>query len=388
MNGAGLVFLWGVVMSIAANAIAGTGGGGEEWLYITSSAKQGRNSIDLYRLELSSGTLTATGVSTEWPGPNFLAMSKDQRFLYASCNPKQGAVAAFGIDAGTGKLSALNQQASAGERAVHVTLEPSGRAALVANYQGNTVAVLGIEADGSLKAVVDGGVATHSGSGPNKDRQAHPFPHSIYPDPTGKFAYSCDLGVDKIYCYRLDAAHATLTANNPPTVTTPPGSGPRHLAFSPDHQCMYVVTEMGNTVIGYHVDAMTGGLKEFQTVSTLPAGTAAAEQRGGEVEVHPSGKWLFVSNRGPLNSMTTFAVDAASGELRRASDVGASGDEPRSFVIDPSGDYVVVGNQFSNNVVVFRLDHSTGQLHPTGSAALPGPTSIIFWTKPHEMPGK
>jgi 6-phosphogluconolactonase len=372
-------------MTMAANGVTGQTAvsRSEEWVYLSGSPKGAPNTIALYRLNLSTGKLAATGTSTELSDPNFLAVSPDQRFLYASCNPKEGAVAAFVIDGPSGKLTALNQQSSAGHRAVHVTLAPPGHAALVANYQGNTVAILGINADGSLKAATPEGIQTHTGSGPNASRQPHPFPHSIYPDPTGHFAYSCDLGVDKIYCYRLDAARAALAPNDPATVSTPPGSGPRHLAFSPDGKCVYLITEMGNTLIGYHLDRGSGALTEFQTLSTLPAGTAHPEQQtGGEVAVHPSGKFLYASNRGPHSSIAIFAIDPITGKLTAAGEVLSGGQHPRFFTIDPSGQFLLVGNQLSDNICVFRIDRSTGQLASIASIPFAAPMCMAFWDKP------
>jgi 6-phosphogluconolactonase len=374
-----LLLLLGAAVAVAQSSAPAS----EEWLYLSGSPKNVSNPIALYRLDLSTGTLTATGISTDLPDPNFLAISSNGRFLYASSNLKEGALAAFSIDPQTGKLSALNQQPSAGHRAVHVTLDPSGHAALVANYQGNTVAVLGINADGSLKPPTAEGIQTHTGSGPNASRQPHPFPHSIYPDPTGHFAYSCDLGVDKIYCYKLDAEQATLTPNDPPTVSTPPGSGPRHLAFSPDHQCVYLITEMGNTLIAYHLNADTGALTEFQTLTTLPPGTPNPDQQtGGEVEVHPNGKFLYASNRGPHSSISIFAVAAGTGMLTRVGDVLSGGQHPRFFTIDPSGEFLLVGNQFSNNIALFRINQTTGQLTATSTVPFGAPMCISFWKKP------
>jgi 6-phosphogluconolactonase len=380
-----VLLLIGAAVAVSVSVVAGQTSApvSEEWVYLSGSPKGAANTIALYRLNLATGTLTAAGVNAELPDPNFLAVSADNRFLYASCNPKEGAVAAFAIEGGTGKLTALNQVASGGHRAVHVTLEPSGRAALVANYQGNTVAVLGINADGSLKAPTAEGIQTHTGSGPNASRQPHPFPHSIYPNSTGKFAYSCDLGADRIYCYTVDAGRATLLPNDPPTVATPPGSGPRHLAFSPDQKSVYLITEMGNTLIGYHLDRGSGALTEFQTLTTLPAGTANPEQQtAGEVEVHPNGKFLYASNRGPHSSISIFAVDAATGKLTPAGDVLSGGKHPRFFIIDPSGEFLLVGNQLSDNIAVFRIDASTGQLNPTGSIPFGAPMCMKFWMKP------
>ncbi len=238
-------------------------------VYISGS-KGKAGAIDLYRFNSATGALTKDRTVAELPDPNFLAFSPDHKFLYATSNPRDGAVVAFAVDIYTGSLTRINEQPSAGHRSVHVSIEPSGRTALVANYVGNTVAALGINADGTLSAPKPAAIQTQTGAGPNPSRQPHPFPHSIYPDPTGRFAYSCDLGTDQIYCYKLDAASAMLTPNTPPAVSTPPGSGPRHLAFSVDRKHAYVICEMGNILLVYDYDATTGALTQIQTISHPP----------------------------------------------------------------------------------------------------------------------
>jgi len=357
------------------------------WVYLSSSAKDKPTGIYLYKMNLATGALTPKGVAIEAPDPNFLALSADNRFMYASTNTTNatthqstGFATAFSIDAATGKLKLINSQPSAGLRAVHVSIDPSGHTLLVANYQGNTVAALGINPDGSLMPANADGVQTHTGSGPNPTRQLHPYLHSIYPDPSGQFAYACDLGTDQIHIYALDAEKHTLKGKA--AVKAPPGCGPRHFTFAPDGKHAYLVTEMGNTVIAYDFNSTDGTLTQKQIVSTLPADLPKDildKQTGAEIHIHPNGKFLYASNRGPHSSIAVFAIDPADGTLKRIDDTLSGGLNPRYFGIDPTGSFLFAGNQNSDTVLVFRIDAFTGKLTPTGtSLPIPGPMCFAF----------
>jgi 6-phosphogluconolactonase len=354
------------------------------WVYISYSPKDKPNGIRAYRMNAQTGTLAGGDVVSDAPDPNFLALSTDQRFLYASTNTldaqkkSTGSATAFAIDAATGKLRLLNTQRSHGNRAVHVSLDPANTTLLVANYQGNTVAALGLNSDGSLMPATPDGVRSETGSGPNPTRQQHPYLHSIYPDPAGKFVYACDLGTDKIHVFALDPTRHSLT----PVMDTvaPPGCGPRHLAFSADGKHAYLVTEMGNAVITYAVDASNGHMNRQQILSSLPPGLQVdlEKQTASEIHLHPNGRFLYVSNRGPHSSITLFAVEA-DGQLRFLDDVPSGGSAPRYFGIDPAGKFLFAGNQNSDNVHVFKIDEKTGKLSETGQVLqVPAPMCVVF----------
>jgi 6-phosphogluconolactonase len=276
-------------------------------------------------------------------------------------------------------LRLLNQQASGGGGPCHLAVDRTGKCLLVANYGSGSIAALRIQADGKL--VETGAVIQHAGSSVNRQRQAGPHAHFITPDPANRFALTCDLGLDKVLVYKLDPAHAALTPNEPLSVSIKPGSGPRHLAFHPNGHFVYLINEMGSTltVLGY--DSKQGTLQELQAVSTLPEHSQGSSS-GAEVQVHPTGKFVYASNRGH-DSIAVFAVNAKTGKLTYVEHQSTRGKTPRHFAIDPSGRWLLAENQDSDNIVVFRVDSKSGRLTPTGQAVEVGaPVCVQF------VPGK
>lgn len=343
----------------------------------------GGKSQGIYRseLDLASGALTPPVLAGEAVNPSFLALRPGGKFLYA-CSEMQvegkrvGAVAAFAVDAATGDLKALNKQPSGGGGPCHVSVDPSGSCVLVANYGGGSVSAVPIATDGSL--ATPGSVAQHTGSSVNKQRQAAPHAHSINPDPAGRFAFAADLGLDKLLVYKLDAAAGRLTANEPPFASVDPGAGPRHFAFHPSGKFAYVINEISLTVTAFAYDAAKGVLSPVQTIDTLPPGASREGASTAEVQVHPSGKFLYGSNRGH-NTIAVFAIDAATGKLTVVGHQGQDVKTPRNFGVDPSGKYVLVANQDGDSVVVFAVDASTGMLKPTGhKIEVPKPVCVKF----------
>jgi len=183
-------------------------------------------------------------------------------------------------------------------------------------------------------------------------------------DPAGRRAYAADLGLDKVLIYRFDAATGSLTPNDPAFAAVPPGSGPRHIAFAPDGRNVYVIDEIASTVSAFQYDPETGALREFQNISTLPEGFTGSSSTA-EIVAHPSGRFLYGSNRGH-DSIAIFAIDHASGRLSAAGHQSTGGKTPRNFEIDPTGTYLLAANQDSGSIIVFRIDQNTGQLAPTG----------------------
>ncbi|MCX6928648.1 MAG: lactonase family protein, partial [Verrucomicrobia bacterium] len=244
-------------------------------VYIGTYTGAKSKGIYVSRFDCAAGQLTSPELAVATPSPSFLALGPSERFLYAVGETANldgkgaGAVSAFSLDAKTGKLTLLNQQSSGGAGPCHLTVDPTGKCLLVANYGNGSIAALPIQADGSLAAPST--VTQHQGSSINPQRQDGPHAHFITPDPANRFALACDLGLDQILVYRLDPAKSLLTANDPPFAAIKPGSGPRHLAFHPSGHFVFLINEMGSTLTAFAYDAERGTLKELQTVSTLPA---------------------------------------------------------------------------------------------------------------------
>jgi 6-phosphogluconolactonase len=322
--------------------------------------------ISLTRLDPSSGRLSAPELAAETPSPSFLALHPNRKFLYAvnevsKFNDKpSGAVSAFAIERQTGKLTLLNQQSSGGPGPCHLVVDQAGKNVLLANYGGGSVAVLPIRGDGSLAEA--SAFIQHTGSSVNPQRQKEPHAHSINLDRANRFAFVADLGLDKVLIYRFDPAQGTLQANEPAFAPVKPGAGPRHFAFHPTGRFAYVINELDCTVTAFGYDAARGELKEVQTVSTLPEGTSA--QPGfstAEVQAHPSGKFLYGSNRGH-DTIAVFAIDAGNGTLKWIENVPTQGRTPRNFGLDPTGQWLLAANQSSDNVAIFRIDPESGRL--------------------------
>ena len=219
----------------------------------------------------------------------------------------------------------------------------------------------------------------HAGSSANRARQSGPHAHQTVVSPDNTFLLAVDLGLDKVFSYRLDPAKGGL-APEPQFAATTPGGGPRHLAFRPDGKFAYVLNEMLSSVGAFSYDAGRGTLAHLQTISTLPPGFTA-ENSGAEIVVHPSGRFLYTSNRGQ-DSIAVFAIDAAKGTLTPVDGISTQGKTPRGFALDPSGRFLVAANQNSGTLVVFRIDQATGALTPAGTTVqVPSPVSVVFVKK-------
>jgi 6-phosphogluconolactonase len=335
-----------------------TGGGKSKGIYLSE-------------LDLKSGALTTPKLVAETADPSFLAIAPNHRFLYAVSEvssfdgQNSGAVAAFALNPQTGGLEFLNKQSSHGTGPCHLVVDREGKNVLVANYGGGSVATLPIDGDGKLREA--SAAIQHKGSGPDSGRQEGPHAHSINLDKANRFAVAADLGLDKLLVYRFDSAKGSLVPNDPPSASVAPGAGPRHFAFHPDGRHAYVINEMHLTVTALDYDPERGTLKEIQTISTVPAGVNRRGLSTAEVQVHPSGKFLYGSNRGH-DTLAIFSIDPASGRLTVVGHQSTGGKTPRNFGIDPTGRYVLAANQGSDTVTVFRVDTATGKLEPTGQS--------------------
>lgn len=340
--------------------------------------------IYAYRFEESTGKLVSLGVAAKTVNPSFLAVDPNRRILYAVNEidnykgEKTGGVSAFTIDHETGKLTFLDEVISRGAGPCHISLDKTGKYVMVANYSSGTVAVFPVLEDGRL------GNATafdqRHGSSVNHEQQEGPHAHSIGVTPDNRFVLSADLGLDELLVYRFDAAHGTLAPGEPPFAKIHAGSGPRHFAISPNGKFVYVISEMGSMLTAFSYNAARGTLRELQEISTLPK-DFKGKSNCAEVVVHPSGKFLYGSNRGH-DSIAVFAIDPHKGTLTPVEFVSTGGKEPRNFALDPTGNYLFAANQNSDTLVVFRIDPKTGRLTPTGEMAdVPSPVCVTFVAK-------
>jgi 6-phosphogluconolactonase len=350
-------------------------GAAEYIAYIAGGAQQG-SGIYGYRFDSKSGKLEPMGVLGATDRPSFLAIHPNRRYLYSVSGSNGGTVSAFSIDVPSGKLSPLNSVSSKGAGPCYVRVDHTGKNALVANYSGGSVAVFPIEADGKLREASS--FVQHSGTVADPKRQGGPHAHSINPSPDNRYVVAADLGLDKLMVYKFDPAAGTITPNDPPSAEVAPRSGPRHFTFHPNGKYAYAINEISCTVTAFNYDAKKGVLKEIQTTSTLPKGVpVTSDLSTAEIVVHPSGKFLYGSNRGH-NSIAVFSI-SPQGTLTLLDNVDTQGRIPRNFGIDPTGSFLLALNQDSNNVVVFRIDKQSGRLSPTGQTVeAPGPMCVRF----------
>ena len=319
----------------------------------------GGKSQGIYAADFSqtTGKLGEPRLVAKTAQPSFLALHPSGKYLYA-CNEtgdfegkKAGAITAFAINA-DGSLQELNQKTSSGAAPCHLVVDKTGKNVLCANYTGGNVCVYSLKANGELNEqtalIQHQGPRTHA--------------HSINLDAANRFAFAADLGLDKVLIYKFDAEKGTLTPNDPPAGICPKGGGPRHFAFHPTGKFAYACEETSSAVTAFGYDAAKGSLTELHTISTLP--TKVDGNSTAEVQVHPSGKFVYVSNRGH-NSIAIFKVDPSTGKLTAAGHQGKDIKIPRNFGIDPSGQWMVVCSQEGDHVNVFKIDQSTGALEPT-----------------------
>lgn len=338
--------------------------------YVGTYTEEGNKSkgIYAYRYDAKTSKITPLGLAAETTNPSFVALHPNGRFLYAVNEvgnykgPNSGGVSAFSVDRTSGKLTFLNEVASRGADPCYIIVDNTGKYVLVANYTGGSIAVFPVLADGKLGEA--SAFVQHTGHGTNPERQEGPHAHSIDLSPDNRFAMVDDLGLDELLVYKFDSTKGSLTPNDPPFTKIDAGSGPRHFVLGTGGKFAYVISEMGHTVTVFSNDAAVGKLRTLQTVPTLPKDFTGRND-DAEIRIHPSGKFLYASNRGD-DSIVVYAIDKSKGTLTQVGYFKTGGKEPRNFEIDPTGALLFAANEKSNNIVVFRIDASTGKLTPTG----------------------
>jgi 6-phosphogluconolactonase len=369
---------------LTATAAEAAGAAGPVFVYVGSYTKDppggGSNNpvgISVFRFNPSDGGF-APVQQMRSANPSFLALHPSRQFLYVINEiddydgQKAGSVEAFAVNPKTGRITLLNRQSVSGPIPAHLAVDPTGRYLVVANYIGGNFVVLPIEADGRLGPV--SGEIKDTGKGPDPARQEAPHPHSVVFDRAGRFIAAADLGIDKVQIFRLgDGKLARVSA-----VSLAPASGPRHIAFGHSGQVLYVVNELNATVTVLAYDPATGQLgRALQTISTEPSGYAGPHS-AAEIAVHPSGKFVYASNRG-YNSIVGYRIDPATGLLSVIGQATKDISFPRNFAIDPGGRWLYVANQKGDTIVQFAIDAKTGELLPTGRVTSSvTPVAIVF----------
>ncbi|QOV91761.1 lactonase family protein [Humisphaera borealis] len=347
--------------------------------------------IHLFRVDRKTGTFTPAGILEQGTSPNCLAVNAAGTVLYSTNETdhqgesKEGSLSAFAIDRTNGSLRLLNTVPSGGAGPTYLSIHPSGRFLLVANYFGGSVAVLPIQADGRLGSPSD--VKRPEGKiGPTRATNAPPgsfaisghdrtHAHMILTDPSGRFVYHADLGLDKLFIWQLDEKKGVLNPAAIPSVALPPGDGPRHFAFHPNGRWFYSVQEEGSNVVLFDRDVATGSLVARQTISTLPQGFAGSNFCS-EILVSPDGRFVYAGNR-LHDSIAVFAI-GPDGRLTYVAEEWTRGSYPRSFNFDPAGRFLYCCNQRGDNVACFLIDAATGKLTFTGQYVSVGNPSMIL----------
>ncbi len=367
-------------ITLALAAILTTASAKDFLVYFGTYTNALSEGIYVSRLNAETGKLTIPELAAAVANPCSVATSADEKFLY-SANSKRynhenfGSVSAFAIDKKSGRLKLLNEIPSGGNGPCYVGIDNFGKVLLAANYGGGSVKSFSLNVDGSIGD--QGSRLQFYGHSTNTNRQAAPHAHFINPDPTGKFALVCDLGTDKISVYPIQTETATLDTNRVFEISVPPGSGARHLAFSRNGKFVYVLNEMACSVTTFLWNA--GRLTEIKTSSLLPTNAPLSKAfTAAEIRVHPSGRFIYATIRGH-DSVSVLAADEKNGELKLIQNLPSGGKVPRGLGLDPTGKWLLTGNQKSDRVVEFAIDSQTGMLTPTGATMNVGaPVDVNF----------
>jgi 6-phosphogluconolactonase len=351
----------------------------KEIIYVGTYSVRGSKGIYVYQFDRAKGKLNPIQMVETPASPTFLAIHPSGRFLYSVNRgsvdemKNSGSVSAFSIDPGTGKLTLLNQRPSYGADPCHISIDNAGKWAFVSNYTEGNFIVLPIFDDGLLGSSSDS--RKHIGSSVNPDRQTKAFVHSATVAADNRFVLVADLGTDKVFSYKLDASNGRIEDAQHPFVAVKPGSGPRHMAFHPKGNLVYVAEELTSTVGILSYDKSSGELRVItDNIASLPA-DFKGKNTAADIHVHPNGKYLYISNRGH-NSIAIYAIEN-TGMIKLIGQQETKGKTPRNFMIDLKGEYILAANQDTDNIVIFKLDVKTGKLRDTGNrVSVPSPACL------------
>lgn len=361
---------------------------------VASTAK----GIYVYKVEANGDLVPVDIVAAE--NPSFLAVDPSMNYLYAvnelgaDDNGKPlGRVSAYKIDQSSGELSFINTELTSGTWPCHCTVHPSGKFLLAANYGTGNFPVYPIQADGSIGKMTDLFQSTGNGTGADPARQGGPHAHMILTNPGGQHVFGVDLGADRIISLELDETSGKFTSGAVPYANTVGGGGPRHMVFHPNDQRAYILNELSSSIDVFKFDPKRGAFIWFQAVPTLPQDSKfgrpvfdptnpgkvpPGSNTTAEIRIHPSGKWVYATNRG-MNSIAVFEVDPSSGKLTPSSWASSQGEIPRGMNIEPSGAFLYVGNQNSDSIAVFAINPKNGNLEgPLHKISSPVPVDFIF----------
>jgi 6-phosphogluconolactonase len=365
------LFLFFLLLFTGATVMAQT----NYYLLVGTYTKGKSTGIHVYDFNKNNGVATIVD-SVQTPNPSYVAVSPNQQFVYAVSETQRGnysgKVRAFSFDKTTGKLHYINEQLSVGDNPCYVVVDKTGKWVIVANYSSGTLAVLPIRSDGSLGEAVSR--YAHSGKGVNPQRQEAPHVHSTVLSPDNKYVFTQDLGIDKIIIYSFNDNTGAIAPTD--SLKLQDGSGPRHFTFHPNGKWAYLVQEMAGTVTAF--EYKNGHLKKTQTISALPVGFNKSFT-SADIHASKDGKFLYTTTRDSANIITTFKVDQKTGKLVTVGSQSVLGNTPRNFNFDPSGDYLLVANQNSDDIVIFKVNHQTGLLTDTGNRIDVGNPVCIKW---------
>jgi 6-phosphogluconolactonase len=355
----------------------------KEIIYVGTYSTRGSQGIYVYQLDRVKAKMNLIQTIQTPASPTFLAIHPSGKFLYSVNRgaieemPNSGSVSSFSIDSKTGKLTLLNQRPSYGMDPAHISIDKTGKWAFISNYTEGTFVVLSVFDDGLLGSSVDS--RKHLGKSVHPERQQKAYVHSAVVAPDNRFVVVSDLGADKIFSYRLDAAKGRIEDANPPYVSVKPGCGPRHFDFHPTGNFGYSVEELTSTVGVFSYNKSTGSLTTLaDSIPSLPQ-DFTGKNTAADIHVHPNGNYLYTSNRGH-NSIAIFSIDKA-GMIKLTGQQDTKGKIPRNFMIDLKGDYLFVANQDSDNIVIFKIDPKTGKLRDTGNQIkVPAPACLKMLT--------
>jgi 6-phosphogluconolactonase len=317
--------------------------------------------IAVYRFYTESGKVAYLNEIQDVSNPSYLTVSKDNKFIYAVNENDAGEVSSFAFEPKTGSLKFINKQSTLGGAPCFVSIDKNQKNLFIANYSGGNIAVLPLNEDGSIAPAIQ--TIRDNGTGPNKERQEKAHVHTAVLSPDEKYVLYTDLGTDKINITKYKGGKSNpIAPATPPFVKVTPGYGPRHLAFSADKKNLYLITEMGSSVVVF--DYNNGKPKQKQDITLLADGFKG-KTGAADMHISPDGKFLYATNRGDANDITIFSINQEDGMLTFVDRRSTNGKGPRNFAIDPTGSFLLIANQNSDSVNIFRIDKNTGKLSET-----------------------